>query len=684
VLPDLPIKARYSTGRQNIVAEFFVPCLNESCSYDRAVGYFSSAFYALIRMPLADFARRGGTMRLICSPELSAQDIDAISSGYETRAVADAIGRDLDAVALEAVGAAATVVLGTLIAGGVLEIRIAFNRIERGIFHDKLGIFVDENRNRVSFAGSANETWAAWSGRANYEAFHAFTSWTPEGAEHVAEDVRYFERLWDNAELGLEVVAFPEVARERLVEKADPEGIESAQQELDRLLERRIVRPTLRPHQREAIDNWVAAGHRGLLEHATGSGKTITALNCMALAADEQRPVIIVVPGRVLLHQWKDEIRSFFGEEVTLLLAGDGYDEWKSGSVLRDHLQSRTHQAGIVLSTMDTASSEAFTDRCRDIPQMLLVADEVHRLGSPVRRRILQIDASWRLGLSATWQREGDDAGTAAIEDYFGVVVEPVYTLADAIRDGYLCEYRYFVHAVALDEEERAEWEALRGRIGQALGQSSGEVTENVKHLLIQRARIVKSARAKIGVAVATLAQNYQDGQAWLVYCDNVHQVAAVREACRTRGLRTSEYHTQMEGDSDAALSEFAREGGILVAINCLDEGVDIPRISHALVLASSTTRRQFIQRRGRVLRQHDSKHRAVIHDLLVDTTGFQEPASVSFMRTELSRALEFVRSAVDSSATELQLRELAAEADVDLDYDAFGHGFEDIGEDGD
>ena len=151
-------------------------------------------------------------------------------------------------------------------------------------------------------------------------------------------DVRYFEQLWNDAEPGLEVLPFPEVAKDRLVATADPDGIESAQQGLDRCLQERVVRPTLRNHQRAAIENWVAVGHRGLFEHATGSGKTIPALSCVALAAEESRPVLIVVPGLILLHQWKDEIRNYFGAEVRLLLAGGGYDQWKSGSVLRDHI----------------------------------------------------------------------------------------------------------------------------------------------------------------------------------------------------------------------------------------------------------------------------------------------------------------------------------------------------------
>lgn len=681
MLRDVPIQVRYSSS-QNISADFFVPCLQVSGSYDRAVGYFSSTFYAIIGMPLASFAERGGKMRLVCSPELSPEDIEAIAEGYEDKGLAGALERDLDAMAREPVAAAATTMLATLIAQGILELRIAFRLTERGIFHDKVGIFTDEADERVAFTGSANETWSAWSGRANFEGFHAHRSWVE--AEHVAEDVEYFRRLWQNTEVGLDVVAFPEVARERLVAKADPDGVESAQLELDRLLLERPPRPTLRSHQDLAISNWQEAGHRGLFEHATGSGKTITALSCVELAVKDRRPTLIVVPSRILLHQWKDQVRSFFGHEVSLLLAGDAYDQWKSGSLLRDHLIEFTEVPPVVLSTIDTASSEGFVSRLDGIERLFLVADEAHRAGSTERQRLLQIGADWRLGLSATWEREGDVAGTQAIESYFGGVVPPVYTLADAVRDGHLSEYRYFIHTVSLDDTEREEWEELRARIGRAIAQAGGDLNENVQHLLIRRARIVKSARAKTEVAARVLLDGYEDGHAWLVYCDNQHQVRAVRQACEAHGVRAQEYHTQMEGDSAAALAEFAREGGVLVAINMLDEGVDIPRISHALVLASSTTRRQFIQRRGRVLRKHDSKHRAVIHDLVVDTSGFREPDSVSFMRTELARALEFVGSAVDSATTEIRIRELAQEAQVHIDDDDAGAGVEDVTEEED
>lgn len=672
MIRDVQIQVRYDSG-QNIAEDFFVPCLNESVSYDRAAGYFSSTLYAVIGMPLATFGKRGGRMRLVCSPQLSQEDIEAMSAGYRDQRLAEALLRELDAMTAEPVAEAATKLLATLVALDILEICIAFRPAKAGIYHDKVGLFRDAAGDRVTFTGSANETWNAWSGRGNFEGFHAFTSWSD--APHVAGDVEYFERLWNNNQDGLAVEPFPEVARERLIAKAAPEGLDAAQTELDRLRVSRPPQPPLRQHQRTAMNNWVAAGHRGLFEHATGSGKTITALSCIRLAGNEKRPTLIVVPSVLLLRQWRDEVRRFFGEEISLLLAGDRYDEWKAGSTLRDHLLASPDKPPVVVATIDTASSEPFVARMQDVAGLFLVVDEVHRVGSPMRQHLLEIDADWRLGLSATWEREGDPMGTAAIQQYFGDIIDPVYTIADAVRDGHLCKYSYFIHTVSLDDDERQEWEVLRQRIGAAVGQAKGEVTENVQQLLIQRARIVKSAREKIGVAVGVLEQHYEldKKQAWLVYCDNRYQVDAVRLAATGRGIRTQEYHTQMAGDGGVALAEFSREGGVLVAINCLDEGVDIPRISHAVVLASSTTRRQFIQRRGRVLRQHETKHRAVIHDLLVDTSGFKDPESVSFMRTELARALEFVRSAADSSATEVEIRRLAQQAGVDIDAEHAG-----------
>jgi superfamily II DNA or RNA helicase len=177
------------------------------------------------------------------------------------------------------------------------------------------------------------------------------------------------------------------------------------------------------------------------------------------------------------------------------------------------------------------------------------------------------------------------------------------------------------------------------------------------------------------------IADNYEHGEAWLVYCDDSDQLAQVRDALLARGINTLEFHTNSEGATDVDLYEFESSGGVMLSINCLDEGVDIPRISHALVLASSSTRREFIQRRGRVLRQHSSKTRAVIHDALVETGGFDDPESVSFLKKELARAWEFVESASDSESTRVQIQNLAAENGIILSMELDGEGSDDEGD---
>jgi superfamily II DNA or RNA helicase len=668
-LRAVDLRPRYSSGRDDLIADFFVPCLEAASTYDRAVGFFSSSFFALIDVPIAEFAIRGGKMRLVCSPRLATEDIDAIAAGYEERTTGAALLREIEESLADPTGRAATSLLATLVASDTIEIKVAFRLVEnQGLFHDKVGIFTDADRDRISFTGSANETWSAWSGRANHEYFHAFASWKPGDDERVEADSSYFEELWQGREADLSVIDFPEVARARLEEFVDPEGVLAAQHRLQRAREERLPRPVLRPHQSEAVCQWTTHGYRGILEHATGSGKTITALACIDGALKAGKSVLVLVPSLALRRQWYDEMSAYFGAGVEMVLADGDHDQWRHGSILRDFLSPGDGQRRIVLATMGTAADLDFVQRIADLPSLLLVADEVHRIGSVRRQQILEIDADWRLGLSATWERQGDDSGSDAILAYFERVLQPPYTLADAISDGYLCEYRYFVHPLSLTAEEREAWLEITTKISRAMAAADGEMTDGVRQLLIRRGRIIKSAAEKVSLAGALLKQRYEPGEAWLVYCDDSRQLAELKDVCSALGMACFEYHTNMEGDGPAALAEFERNGGIMLSINCLDEGVDIPRISHALILASSTTRREFIQRRGRVLRTHESKHRAEIHDLFVEPGGFDDPATARFVRSEMARAQEFVSSAVDSEATKAMLERVGREAGVSFD----------------
>jgi len=656
-LSDLTLRRRYTSGRSDVVAEFFSPCLSVSNQYDRAVGFFSSSCYVLVGVDVASFVNRGGQLRLVCCPRLSDIDVAALREGYVARSTGSSLAREIDDALSDPLGQAVTRLLATIVALGAMDIRIAFRLDSPGIYHDKVGIFTDRNGARVTFDGSTNESWLGWSTTGNYEGFHAFTSWADP--DRVMDDVDYFDSLWNGREPGLEVIPFPEVALDRLERLVDPEGIDHAQSRVRAALRTREAglaagRPILFEHQREVLRDWTARAHRGIVEHATGSGKTITALAAAEHAVDAGQALLIVGPA-MLLDQWRREVLKYFHETVHVLVAGGGHVEWREGASLRNFLEPNSRR--FVVASLDTAATRDFTQRLRGLHPLCVIVDEVHRAGSPQRRHILEgIDADWRLGLSATWEREGDSDGTAAILSYFERVLQPVYTLADALRDGRLSPYRYVIHTLSLNVHERQEWHRLTARIGRAIGSAKGEVTENAQHLLIQRARLIKTAEAKISIATDILAGAYRQGDAWLVYCDDTAQLRRVRDRLRAEGIRPLEYHRQVVGAEEEAIAEFERSGGIMLAIRCLDEGVDIPRIDHAIVLASSTTKREFIQRRGRILRRADRKYIAEVHDLLVDAEGFQDPADVSFLASEIARAREFASHARDSVAARLLL----------------------------
>lgn len=685
-LQALSFRRRYSTGRDDLLNDFYLPCLAAAMRYDRAVGFFSSTFYLLTGGAFADFARRGGTMRIVCCPRLSEIDVAAMRDGYKVRAAGNGVLRELDDCLTDPVGRAVATLLATLVARAVLDVHVAFRPGATGIYHDKVGIFTDGGGVKVSFDGSANESWSAWSARGNHEAFHAFTSWVDP--ERVHDDVDYFESLWNNREPGIEVIPFPLVARERLEELADPEGIAHAERRVQDTISARdrlpaAGRPRLRRHQQSVLDDWVTKSYRGIVEHATGSGKTITALTAASMALAAGCAALMVVPSISLLEQWRQEARQYFGDSVQLMLAGSGHNEWRSGANLRNFLEPGTQR--IAIATIDTAAAPEFTRRLRGLHPLCLLIDEVHRAGSANRQELLvEIDADWRLGLSATWQREGDPTGTAAILDYFGPVLTPVYTLKDAVDDGYLTPYRYVIHTLSLTESERQAWIRETAKIGRALAVAGGEQTQTISQLLIRRARIIKKAAEKPRIAASILCDAFHDGDAWLVYCDDTAQLGEVRSAIEATGLHCMEYHRRVGGAEEEALAEFARSGGIMLAIRCLDEGVDIPRIDHALILASSTTRREYIQRRGRVLRRADRKYRAEIHDILVDAEGFDDAAGARYLRSEVARAREFAGSACDSAAAMLILEAWERRlADLGLSYDPIaaanaGLGFED------
>lgn len=674
-LASVKYSSEYRTGSNDPIEQFYIPSLHNANFYKRAVGYFRSSIYLITGLAIIDFAKRGGKIQLICSPNLSEQDIKAIDEGYseQNTIISNNLVSQIDELLGDPLLVNPTKILATLVSLGILEIRIAWRPNSQGIYHEKIGIFLDDFDNRVSFIGSANETWNALDYRGNFESLEVFCNWHHElERERSDRHEANFDKLWAGGDPDTKTIPFPEASRLHLCTQS-LQSLEDAENELMALSEAfsKNKRRQALPHQKSAIEGWVAQGRRGIFEHATGSGKTFTALESAKSHLESGMPVLILVPSQLLLKQWEKEVKLEM-PQATITLAGAGNINWKKPGRLSRITSNLPIGARVILATMQTAATSLFRRGLTQGNHLMVIADEVHQIGSTYNSQCLSIDSGPRLGLSATPKRYGDPDGTKRLFDYFGKIVQPPITLIDAVKAGRLVEYEYFPHPVHLNAEEAEEWKSLTRKISYEIAKSkaveSGVLTDKAKMLILRRSRIAKKAKGKISLATKILKENFEKGQSWLVYCEDSNQLDEVRQSLSNQSINTIEYHTGMEGNQAASLQWFKDFGGILVSIKCLDEGVDIPKVSHALILASSQNPRQFIQRRGRVLRKSDGKHLAVIHDAVVTPLNLdEEPEQTSLLKSEFLRAIEFSDSALNKSAG-ARLREMAREMGFDPD----------------
>ncbi len=331
------------------------------------------------------------------------------------------------------------------------------------------------------------------------------------------------------------------------------------------------------PHQEAVLTSWREAGNRGIVSFATGTGKTLVALHAIREWTHSGKPALVLVPGRELHKQWAKEL-SYEIPEATPLLCGAGHGQGDWGDLLRDY--SSPHPIGraprVILSTNATFASAAFHHRLSHGDHLLVVADEVHRVGAHQKLFAVQRTAAGAtMGLSATYRRQFDEPGTEQLIAWFGPVLEPVIGIAEGILMGRLVPYDYRLHTLTLDEDELERYQLLTDRIRRAaaISEASQEGFDYVQLLLIERARILKQARGKAPAAIDILLHEYEEGARWLVYCDGLDQLNEVVRQGLGVHLPVMEYHSAMSGDREVVLQSFDRHGGVVVAIRCLDEG---------------------------------------------------------------------------------------------------------------
>ena len=688
------IRPLYFLPADPLAEEVLIPSFRAADKVDCMVGYFSSAVLSELAPGLAAFISNSEeSFRLVVSPYLREEDKAAIEEG--TRTPEDIANALLDEflVTEDALERHALRCLSHLLRVGRIEIRIAV--MKDALFHPKVWVF-ERGEEALAAHGSSNLTRSGI--RKNFEQINVSRSWEDGTQAYVVEKFKYqFERLWGNHEDDCIVVDLPKAVKDDLLRTygsdAPPSEDEflalyrkagrSNEKDITTVpepyvpQEREFAIPDwLRyedgpfAHQGKAVKAWCDNGFRGVLEMATGSGKTITSMICAHKLFELHEPLLIVVaaPYVPLIQQWCDEIRPFGLEPVNLTIAGGAAQRAKEFGKVRRRLRTGLSTAEAVVVSHDTLCSAEF---CAAIERFdcdrLLIADEAHNLGREAFITNPPEFFEHRLALSATPVRQYDPEGTGELFDFFGGGEEPVFhfTLEEAIGTC-LVEYDYHLHPVYLTETEMDEWYELTEKIrANAWRDDNGKPDEYLSKLLRDRRALLETAEGKVAMLARLLAEeNLTELRHTLVYTTD-KAPAQLEQVNRLLGKNGLLFHqlTAAETSNREKTRRIIRsfqdgEIQVLTAKRVLDEGVNIPQICSAYILASTTIERQWVQRRGRLLRTCSAigKTHSIIHDFLAlppDIDGDLDADARALVKGELKRAQEFAGLAKNAGRTE-------------------------------
>lgn len=715
-LREVVIKPEYRTLSDNMITEFYIPLLKESIIYKRAVGFFSASSLIEISKGIGELVKNDGKIQIVASPRLQERDVEAIKEGYELRdTIIERILIDELQDPIDKYDKKRLNLLAYLIAEGILDIKIAFTENKNGIgmYHEKMGIFEDKLGNKVCFSGSMNETITAM--KINYETIDVFTSWKDE--ERVKLKNKAFSNIWDNNESNIEVIDFPnlkaEIIKKYKIEEPDYEIDIKEKEEKEKafLINEPEIEskprnvPTIPKnfefydYQIEAIENWEKNNYRGIFDMATGTGKTYTGLGALVDLYEKCRGtlvVIIVCPYQHLVEQWVEDIK-LFNIEPIIGYSSSKQKNWKQKLkrvIKYKNLNLHIQDFVCLICTNATFSSKFVQEQLSKLKEnIFLLVDEAHNFGSNKLSQILNEKYAYRLALSATLERHGDEEGTQKLYDFFGEkCIE--YDLQRAIEEGKLTPYRYYPIVIYLNEEELQKYNELSEEINKNLIQDSNGKTKLSKYgeiLAIKRARVIAGAQSKLSALRKEMVK-YKDDNFILVYCgatnvlkenkdetdivvDDIRQIDEVTKILGNEfGMRVSQFTSKESAEERKRITENFKNGENLqgiVAIKCLDEGVNIPGIKTAFILASTTNPKEYIQRRGRVLRLFKGKEYAEIYDFvtlprelenILNYTQYEIKNDITLVKKEISRMKEFGKLALNSSESLRLIRELKKE----------------------
>lgn len=721
---DWSIDRDYKTGTEDEPLQFYLEGLANSSEFHLLLGYFSSAAINLLSVGFATFISKGGKMRMVINHLLSEKDKAVVEKGLSLEGankVFDltdiiSLGKVLDEYDTHFFEC-----LAYLIASKRIEIKIIKPKHSKGIAHYKSGVFSD-GENKVGYKASCNFTLFGLS--ENLEELEAFLSWeNGRSNKLIKKQLKIIDDYFSEKDTDVEYLAAEniEVAiRDKFGNKNLEELIVQEEELIKKkasLISNRRLKQTIvklhndidqikrsprfpgnegaRDYQVEAYENWLKNNRRGIFAMATGTGKTITSLNCLLNEYSKSESKIyhalILVPTITLVEQWEKEVRALNFQEVYKI---SSKIDWQNTVTTLVSTAKRIPVSFIIICTYASFVKDKFQSLVQYLPEdTLFIADEGHNLASPtVAQKLIGFRLQKRIGLSATPKRIYDLEGTASMEQFFSDS-EPYtfsFPMEKAIRDRVLCQYYYYPHIIRLTENEMDEYKDVSSQLVKLYnyGQANDEKQGIIERLLLKRKRIIHKAANKLPATINILRKQFEEkgnikytfvyvpeGETFEILetgdelvMDNIRLINQyTREIAKIdESILVNQFISGMQ-DRDEILAQFQKgDIDLIASMKCLDEGVDIPRAETAIFCSSTGNPRQFIQRRGRILRKHHDKTHALIHDLVVipdyndgseggDTFNLEK----GLVRKELERVMYFASLSKNPFLTEDVFRDV-------------------------
>ena len=724
----------YRPGEEFSPERFFNDGLKNSCSFDLQLGYFSSATISVLAEGFATFISKGGNMRLVINQIVSEEDKEAITEGM--------MGDVIDCMDLSDFNELRKTFdeyqeqffkcLSYLIAQDRIEIRIIKPKGKKGIAHTKSGQFRD-GETVTSFTGSANFTISGLFNNIEEIKIDRSDSLDRMTQNRIVTQKEAFDAIMKGERKDIEYLSAKELETAVASNYHDTsiDELLDVERQLDRIrLQRKANKAILsggegvhddihfeekepcfpypsgpREYQQQAFEHWKNNGQKGLFAMATGTGKTITSLNCLLEIYKRKGyyKAIILVPTQTLVEQWLQECKKFAFRNIYLVYSKNPHwrDDIELLHLKEDFNCSSDANSFIIISTYSSFVRDNVFGALNSFPKnkTLLIADEAHNMGSKrILNRMDRIAYLRRIGLSATPSRQFDDLGNHKINEFFGS--ESGYTfefsMREAIDKDFLCRYYYYPHLVRLNDAEMSEYLKISRQLSKFYNFNSDSFTQSndiLMALLLKRKRIIHKAQKKEAIFEEILKERFKEKgnlKYTLVYVPEGNKPDATADVfetsdmlgedeesahlidrytqivCSISNTTTVREFTSNSADRAKILDDFATgKLEVLTSMKCLDEGVDVPRSEMAIFCASTGNPRQFVQRRGRILRKHKDKHRAVIHDLIVapwiSTAEESYKMERNMLETELKRVRDFASLSENADYAYAELEDITS-----------------------